>query len=208
MDRHSSRSILDFSFSIFRSMIFYGMRARNSIGFFGRSRQGAFLFQAVVCGMLIGVCAAAWGEYARAPEIFAGKLYRLGRKIAEQTHYLEALDPLDEAKDILEKDNLTDSRLYADVIQACAQIKVKGRLHQNFPAYYVKSALKEIQRANRIRERLPSPVPQQLADGYFLEGFIQKRFFRRMNEARKLFETAINVYPGHVPAKRHLSELQ
>ena len=94
------------------------------------------------------------------------------------------------------------------MLYACAQSKIKGRLHRRFPAYLVKSALKEIQLSNRARERLSRPVPQQLADGYYLEGFIQKRFFRRANKARQLFEKAIKVYPGHVPSKRQLSELQ
>jgi hypothetical protein len=93
-------------------------------------------------------------------------------------------------------------------LYAGAQAKIKGRLHKRFPAYYVKIALKEIQLSNRTRERLSRPVPQHLADGYYLEGFIQKRFFRRTNEARRLFEKALRVYPGHVPAKRQLSELQ
>jgi tetratricopeptide (TPR) repeat protein len=149
-----------------------------------------------------------WGDYAQVSEIMARKLFKLGQQIAAQTNYLEALDPFDEARDLLEKENLIESRLYADVLYAGAQAKIKGRLHKRFPAYYVKSALKEIQLSNRTRVRLSRPLPQNLADGYYLEGFIQKRFFRRTNEARELFEKAIKVYPGHVPAKRQLSELQ
>jgi tetratricopeptide (TPR) repeat protein len=141
------------------------------------------------------------------PEITARKLFQAGQRVAESTHYLEALDLFEEARDILEENGHSRTRVYSDLLYAIAQTKVKGRLHQNFAASYVKSALADIKASNRLRERLSGVIPQQLADGYYLEGFIHKRFFMRKLEAKGLFERAIRVFPGHVAAKRELSGL-
>jgi tetratricopeptide (TPR) repeat protein len=128
-------------------------------------------------------------------------------ELADKTRYLEALDLLDEARDILDTNGSPQTALYSDVLFALAHTKIKGRLHQNFSAYYVKSALQEIQAANKLREKLPNMLPQRLAEGYYLEGLIQKRFFLRTDQARACFLKAVNVDPGAAAAKRELSEL-
>ena len=148
------------------------------------------------------------GLYAAdAPPVGPEKLLKAGQELAENSHYLEALDLLEEARDILENNGPPQSSIYADVLFTIAQTKIKGRLHQNFSAYYVKTALQDIQTANKLRERLPDIVPQRLAEGYFLEGYIQKRFFMRNNQAMACFSKAVNIDPGLAPAKRELSEL-
>jgi tetratricopeptide (TPR) repeat protein len=135
------------------------------------------------------------------------KLLKAGQELAENSHYLEALDLLEEARDILENNGPPQSSIYGDVLFTIAQTKIKGRLHQNFSAYYVKSALHEIQAANKLRERLPDTMPQRLAEGYYLEGYIQKRFFMRNNQALACFTKAVNIDPGLAAAKRELSDL-
>jgi hypothetical protein len=87
-------------------------------------------------------------------------------------------------------------------------VKIKGRVHQGFPAAYVKSALKDVQACNNLREKTPGVLPQQLAESYFLEGYILKRFFMRNEEARSCFEKAVSIDPGSSAAKRELSELR
>lgn len=135
-------------------------------------------------------------------------LLRTAQTLAEKSHYLEALDLLNEARDMLESSGQTQSREFGDVLYALAQTKIRGRIHQNFPAYYVKSALKEVQAANSLRDRLASIPPQQLAEGYFLEGYIHKKFFLRRDQARACFERAAAIDPGNVPVRRELSELE
>ncbi|MEW6114171.1 MAG: hypothetical protein AB1664_18705 [Thermodesulfobacteriota bacterium] len=147
-------------------------------------------------------------EPAPKAAVTARALLVAGQSLVEKTHYLEALDLFEEARDILEVSGQEQSREYADVLSAMAQTKIKGRLYQNFPAAYVKNALPDIQTANKLRERISEIPPQQMADGYYLEGFIHKKFFLRQDPARKCFIKAITVYPGHVPAKRELSELK
>jgi len=137
----------------------------------------------------------------------AEKLFKLGQDLSNGTHYLEALDVLDEARDILETSGVTATGLYGDVLFALAQTKIKGRIHQDFSAHYVKSALQDIQAANKLRERLTETLPQKLAEGYYLEGYIHKRFFMRNNLAKACLEKAVNIDPGAVAAKRELSEL-
>jgi hypothetical protein len=88
-----------------------------------------------------------------------------------------------------------------------AEAKIKGRLHQSFPASYVKTALEDIQTANRIREGVSGMLPQKLAEGYYLEGIIHKRFFMRKRQAVSCFVKAVTIDPGSVAAKRELSEL-
>jgi tetratricopeptide (TPR) repeat protein len=134
-------------------------------------------------------------------------LLKTGQELAEKSHYLEALDLLDEARDTLETNDSLKTSIYADVLFTLAQTKIKGRLHQNFPAHYVKTALQDIQAANRLRERLPEILPQRLAEGYYLEGYIQKRFFMRADEALACFTKAVKVDPGLGAAKRELSGL-
>ena len=56
-------------------------------------------------------------------------------------------------------------------------------------------------------EKLPDILPQQLAAGYFLEGFIHKKFFARKKKALSCFLKAVNIDPGNSAAKRELSEL-
>lgn len=135
------------------------------------------------------------------------KLLKIGQELSEKTHYLEALDVLNEARDALEAQGATQSDLYGDVLYALAEAKLKGRLHQRFPAQYVKTALKDVQAANKLRERLPSIVPRKLAEGYFVEGYVQKAFFKRNREARLCFEKALSADAGFAAAKRELGEL-
>ncbi len=170
------------------------------------ARAGVLGFAMVVLALEL-MSPASGAQVTEPPEIMAHKLFQAGQKIADKTHYLEALDLFDEARDLLETAGKNQTRLYADLLFASAQAKVKGRLYQNFAAAYVKSALKDIQASNHLRERLSEVIPQELADGYYLEGFIHKRFFMRQNEALQLFRKAIKVYPGHIAAKRELSEL-
>jgi hypothetical protein len=141
------------------------------------------------------------------PDVQARKLMEFGTTLATNTRYLEALDLLEEARDILDQSGATHSELYADTLFALAQTKIKARIHQEFPASYVKSALEDVQTANRVRENLPKVLPQKLAEGYFLEGYIQKKFFMRNPQAEAAFERTIKVDPGHAAAKRELSEL-
>ncbi len=165
---------------------------------------GVRLFFAVTILVLSLTSPSDGGE---PPDVHARRLSELGATLAEGTRYLEALDLLDEARDILEQAGTTDSETYADIRFALAQTKIKARLHQDFPAFYVKSALEDVQTANKLRERLPRVLPQKLAEGYFLEGYIQKNFFMRKPQAVALFKKTINVDPGHTRAKRELSEL-
>jgi len=146
-------------------------------------------------------------EPAVTSTVTARALLLAGQNLVEKTHYLEALDLFEEARDMLEASGQEQSREYADLLSVMAQTKIKGRMYQNFPAAYVKSALPDIQTANRLRERISEIPPQQMADGYYLEGFIHKKFFMRLEQARKCFEKAITVYPGLAAAKRELSEL-
>jgi hypothetical protein len=142
-----------------------------------------------------------------APELGAEQFLQKGIALADQTYYLEALDLLEEAREMLNVAGQTNGGLYADVLFALAQTKIKARLHQNFPALYVKTALVDVQQANRIREKIPGILPQKLAESYFLEGFIQKRFFMRIDVAASLFRKAISIEPHAAAAKRELSEL-
>lgn len=168
----------------------------------------------VICllALSLGICSASaslclsgetnprWDEAPR-------KLLRAGDRLAENTRYLEALDLLEEAKMILEKTGRKESRDYADVLYAMAKTKIKGRIHQSFAASYVKSALIDIRASNSLRERLSKTLPQELAHGYYLEGVIHKKFFRRTDQSLKLFKKAVDVDPGNVAAKRALSAL-
>lgn len=140
-------------------------------------------------------------------EVQASKLFVMAKSLAEKTHYLESLDLFDEARDILEASGLIGSGLYSDILHEMAKTKIKGRLHQNFPAQYVKTALEDIQISNRVREKLGDNLPQNLAEGYYLEGFIHKKFFMRMDQAQANFKKALRVDPSSVAAKRELSEL-
>ncbi len=100
-----------------------------------------------------------------------------------------------------------DTAIYGDVLYALAETRIKGRLHQSFPAQYVKFALKEVQQANKVRERLRDLPPRKFAEGYFVEGYIQKKFFKRTDEALVCFERAVSIDPGFAAAKRELGEL-
>jgi hypothetical protein len=99
----------------------------------------------------------------------AEKLLQVGQLCAKNTHYLEALDLLEKARDILEASGGDSSGIYADVMFAIAETKIKARLHQDFPANYVKTALQDVQISNKLRERLPGVHTQKLAEGYYLE---------------------------------------
>jgi tetratricopeptide (TPR) repeat protein len=140
--------------------------------------------------------------------ITADKLLSAGQSLSERTHYLEALDLLDEAKDMLETSGKNQTALYAEVLYDLAQTKIKARNLQGFPAYYVKTALQEIQAANKLREKLSDVLPQKMAEGYYLEGYIHRKFFMRKDVARSCFQKAKNIDPGFAPALRELSELQ
>jgi tetratricopeptide (TPR) repeat protein len=152
------------------------------------------------------VAGTSWAQNQVAIE--AENLFKLGESLAERTHYLEALDVLEEARDTLESSGDTASALYGDILFALAQTKIKGRIHQDFSAYYVKTALQDIQAANKLREKLTGVLPQKLAEGYYLEGYIHKRFFMRRNLASVCFDKAVRIDPGAVAAKRELSELK
>jgi len=141
------------------------------------------------------------------PEGRAGRLLKVGLALAERTCYLEALDPLNEAAQLLDEAGRQNTRIYADVLLAIAETKTKGRIHQSFPSAYIKAALKDVQAANKLRERLQDIPRQQLAQGYYLEGVIHKRFFLRDEQARECFRKAVEVDPGFAPAKRELSDL-
>ena len=140
-------------------------------------------------------------------EVQAAKLLSTGQVLAEKTHYLEAFDLLQEARDLLGEPNMKNAGVLSDVYFALAQAKIKARLHQGFPAHYVKTALEDVQMANRLREKLPGVLPQKLAEGYYLEGFIHKKFFMRNDVALACFRKAVNIDPGSAAAKRELSEL-
>ncbi|MCX5862413.1 MAG: hypothetical protein NTW27_09890 [Deltaproteobacteria bacterium] len=146
-------------------------------------------------------------QAADLPDVQAENLLRVGRTLVEKRHYLEALDLFEEARDFLESTGIKNTGLYPDILFELAQTKIRGRLHQNFPANYVKSALEDIQSANRSRERLADVLPQKLAEGYYLEGFIQKKFFMRNDIATSCFVKAVKIDPGFIAAKRELSEL-
>ncbi|MBI5250388.1 MAG: hypothetical protein HY912_12910 [Desulfomonile tiedjei] len=137
----------------------------------------------------------------------AEKLLRAGLVSADKTHYLEAVDLLEKARDILEDSGGNNSGLYADVMFALAETKIKARLHQDFPANYVKTALQDVQTANKLREKLSGVLPQKLAEGYYLEGYIHKRFFMRKSTAKAFFVRAVSIDPTSGAAKRELSEL-
>ncbi len=141
------------------------------------------------------------------PVTKAAASYNLGSTLASKSFFIEALDLLEESRDLYREVGLEESSFYADVLFSIAQTKIRARLEQDFPAFYVKSALIEIQNANRLRERLKDVAPQQLSAGYYLEGYIQKRFFMRRNAAIACFNKAIGVDPGAFAAKRELSEL-
>jgi|WetSurMetagenome_2_1015567.scaffolds.fasta_scaffold246108_2 hypothetical protein len=144
---------------------------------------------------------------ADAPAAQAEKLLKAGQELAERTHYLEALDVLEEARDQLEAAGATQSALYGDVLYVLAETKLKGRLHQRFPAQYVKTALKDVQISNKLRERLSNILPRKLAEGYFVEGYVQKTFFKRNREAKICFEKALSADAGFAAARRELGEL-
>ncbi len=141
------------------------------------------------------------------PAVTAEKLLSAGQLLMERTHYLEALDLLDEAKDMLEASRMNQTPLYAEVLYTLAETKIKARNLQGFPAHYVKTALQDIQGANKLREKLSGVLPQKMAEGYYLEGYIHKKFFMRKREACRYLKKAETVDPGHAMAKRDLSEL-
>jgi hypothetical protein len=147
----------------------------------------------------------AWGQ--ESDQVKAERLFRAGVTLAEKTHYLEALDLLDESRMFIETSGDPKSPQYSDILFALAQTKIKGRIHQDFPAFYVKTALKEIQSSNKLRDKLPEVLPQKLAEGLFLEGTIQKRFFMRKREALSCFSRCVEVDPGHAACKRELSSV-
>lgn len=163
-----------------------------------------FRFMPLIAVMVLMLGAAIVADAATPrPE----KLLRAGLELSEKTHYLEALDLLEEARDTLEAENVTQTALYGDVLYALAETRIKGRLHQSFPAQYVKFALKEVQLANKVRERLHDLPPRKFAEGFFVEGYIQKKFFKRISEAIACLEKAVSIDPGFAAAKRELGEL-
>lgn len=162
------------------------------------------LFFVIIHSLLVGDCLC---QISPTKESQVLKLLSVGRALAQRTYYLEALDLLDEARDSLDASGSNRPELYADILYEAAQAKIKARLYQDFPAYYVKTALEDVQASNRIRERSDKTAPQKLADGYYLEGFIHKKFFMRRKQAEINFSKALKIDPGSVAAKRELSEL-
>jgi hypothetical protein len=157
----------------------------------------------LLCLLMLLPSVSTGGE----PPPDAEKLLKAGQLCADKKYYLEALDVLEKARDILEASDGASSVIYTDVMFAIAETKIKARLHQDFPANYVKTALQDVQAANKLRERLPGILPQRLAEGYYLEGYIHKRFFMRRGVAKALFERAKSIDPTLAAAKRELSEL-
>jgi len=140
-------------------------------------------------------------------DLLPQKLLKAGVGLMEKKCYLEALDHLNEARDALENVGQTESGLYADLMLTLAETKIRARLHQDFSAYYVKTALEDVRLANKLHERLAGVMPQKLAEGYFMEGYIQKNFFMRYDLAAQIFSKAVTVDPSLTAAKRELSEL-
>lgn len=163
----------------------------------------AIMIAAIVSIRLGGNCFAADYDSSR-----ARSLYRTGLVLIDNTAYLEALDCLGEAEQILEAAGETESRAYSDILYAKAEAKMKGRIHQDFCAAYVKSALKDVLAANKLRETLTDIPAQTLAEGYYLAGIIQTKFIpsRRENGYRCL-EKCVTVNPGSAACKRELSGL-
>lgn len=164
-------------------------------------RFGRIFSFILFCFLVYTTC--TWAQSA--PD--AEKLLKNGQLLSDKTYYLEALDLLDKARDILEASGVDNSALFADVLFTSAQTKIRARLHQDFPADYVKMALQEVQTANRLRETLTGVLPQKMSEGYFLEGYIHKRFFMRYSVARICFERALKFDSGNAAVKRELSEL-
>jgi len=166
----------------------------------------------VLAGQWVVIAVLMWLPSVSAandqPPKTADKLLSTGQLLAERTHYLEALDLLDEAKDMLETAGMKHTAMYAQVLYDLAHTKIKARNLQDFPAYYVKTALQDIQAANKLREKLSEVLPQNIAEGYFLEGYIHKKFFMRKNAAKYCLVKAKKVFPGYAPALRELSELE
>jgi len=163
------------------------------------------LFIAATATALTFVGLVCVGGAAARPD--AKSLLNTAAILVDRTHYLEALDLLEEAKDMLDRDGKNQTALYGDVLYALAEAKIKGRLYQSFCAYYVKTALEDVQAANRIRERIGRILPQKLAQGYYLEGFIHKRFFRDKVKAESCFMKAVSIDSSSAAAKREWSEL-
>jgi len=159
----------------------------------------AALLSVVVCGV---------ADASESAELKAQSLFKTGNILSDKTDYLEALEMFEKARHLLDQAGQNETLLYADVLFALARTKIKGRLHQNFPASYVKTALEDVQAANRLREKLPRIVPQSLAEGYFLEGFIHKKFFMRTKQAESCFVQCVKVDPGNAAAKRELSDVK
>jgi len=161
----------------------------------------------LIAGLLViafcGVATASEGA-----ELRARSLLETGNALSDKTDYLEALEMFEDARYLLDQAGQNETLLYADVLFALARTKIKGRLHQDFPASYVKTALEDVQAANRLREKLPRVAPQSLAEGYFLEGYIHKKFFMRTKQAEKCFTTCVKVDPGNAAAKRELSDVK
>jgi|GEM_PF-639809 len=178
---------------------------------FGRQSARAFVVVRRVVPILLTAFVMSFHavliQASESPELKAENLLRTGTVLAEKTHYLEALEMFDEARDLLDQAGSNQTLLYSDVLFSLAQTKIKARIHQDFAASYVKSGLEEVQAANRLREKLSGVLPQKLAQGYYLEGYILKRFFRRTKQAVSCFVKAVNVDPGSAAAKRELSEL-
>jgi tetratricopeptide (TPR) repeat protein len=167
-----------------------------------------FRYHVLFFGMIVILWSGnVLGQKGPTPESLVTKLLSVAHELVQRTHYLEALDLLEEARDTLDSSGADHPELYADTLYELARAKIKARLYQNFPAYYVKTALEDVQASNRIRERLDKSIPQELADGYYLEGFIQKKFFMRREQAKTNFLKALKIDPASVAARRELSEL-
>jgi hypothetical protein len=166
----------------------------------------AFLWAISVLIAGIGDVAGAAGA-SEAVQARSEKLLKEGGELSDNQFYLEALDVLVEARDFMEAAGGKENRIYAEILFVMAQTKIKARLHRNFPANYVKTALEDVKTSNRILDRLPGVLPQKIAQGYFLEGFIQKKFFMRRDKAIYCFNRAVKSDPGFSAAKRELSEL-
>jgi hypothetical protein len=175
----------------------------------GHSRAGVtflILLAAVTAAITIGGagnCRA--GDYDLSK---VRSLYRSGLVLIDKKSYLEALDCLSEARQILEKSKSENSREFSDILYAMAEAKMKGRIHQGFSAAYVKSALKDVLAANKVRETMTDIPAQTLAEGYYLAGIIQTKFIpSRREDGYRCLEKCVTVNPGSAACKRELSGL-
>ena len=88
------------------------------------------LFSVILITLWAGVAVCQMKD---AQDLQAIKLLNVGKMLVQRTHYLEALDLLEEARDSLDVTGSDRPELYADILYELAGAKIKARLYQNFP---------------------------------------------------------------------------